>query len=32
MLLKNSPGKSLIRGGFDEVMGSAAVIFTILEF
>jgi hypothetical protein len=27
MLLKNSPGKRLLFGGFDETMGSASVIF-----
>jgi hypothetical protein len=32
MLLKNSPGRSLVFGGFDEVTGSAAVIFSILAF
>jgi hypothetical protein len=30
MLLKNSTRKWLIVGGFDEAMGSASVIFSIL--
>ncbi len=32
MLLKNSSGKRLRFGGFDETMGSASVIFSIWAF